>query len=68
LNKQRFKTTLRGKEVDVEMEILSLPPAPIRFSVVFFGEKFEPQPNRKELAFLCREAEKNARNRQADNE
>ncbi len=45
------------------MEIISLPPAPMRVSVVFFGEPFDPRPNRKELAFLCREAEKQARNR-----
>jgi len=63
VNKQRFKTTLRGKEIEVEMEIISS--APIRFSVAFFGEeKFEPPPNQKELIFLCGEAEKHARNRE----
>lgn len=51
----RFKTTLRGQEIDVEMRIRSM--SPIKFDVVFHGVMPSGGPlTRQELAVLAREA------------
>lgn len=51
----RFKTTLRGQEVDVEMGIHSM--SPMSFTVVFHGTAPSGGPlTRKELAALARQA------------
>lgn len=57
--KHRFKTQLRGKEVDVEMEIQSMDPP--KFTIVFYGYSPEGILTRKEVSHLCREASKQGR-------
>ena len=56
----RFKTMLRGVELDVEMELVHGPnPA---FTLAFHGRSIDP--TRKELAYLCREAARVSKERQ----
>lgn len=50
----RFKTTLRGKDVDVEMTIQSM--SPIEFTLVFHNGAPESPLTREEMSFLARAA------------
>lgn len=57
----RFKTTLRGKEVDVEMEMLRYPPN-AEFTLMFYGDDDDQITlTGEELSRLCREAAKHAK-------
>lgn len=53
----RFLTVLRGEPVDVELTLVSMDPP--KFAVLFHrGAPVGGALTRKELTFLCREAEK----------
>lgn len=51
-----FRAMLRGREVDVEMTLLS--ERPLRFIIIFHGYEPVGRLSPAEIAFLCREAEK----------
>lgn len=55
----RFKYQLRGKEADVEMEIISL--NPVEFKILFHDGHPDGELTREEMVALCREAARKTR-------
>lgn len=58
---QRFKTQLRGQEVDVELDLTFHEDGQRVLETVFHSGGPMPNLTRNELAYLCREAERTVR-------